>query len=139
MCRCRRERYRAAVTDTEWQMLVSSDDSGDTIDQAAAFALSRDLVRMAGIDTVPHDGVPPDGAKSGMGLAIGPLVVSATLSTAAVKALAQIVVANLKRNSARVITLAGKGNKLVITGASAESERQIVEWILHQKSEEPGQ
>jgi len=117
-----------------------SDDAGITISiseqqrgdvERATAMLARELAR-EGVPLTPSTGAAPAGAKSGIVLAGGSLVVSGALSTVAVRAAVQVILAFIRRGVVGEITVKDRDRKLTINNASSETERILVDWWLKQ-------
>ena len=100
-------------------------------DPGAATQLAREFVR-EGIDARPETGVAPPGSKSGGAVTAG-LIVSGLLSAPMIQAVAQIVLARLRRGQPGAITFVDGERELTIENASAETERALVDWITDRK------
>jgi hypothetical protein len=118
-----------------------TEDSGTTIsveDQPgldvarSAMMLARELTREGVHVSRSAEAVPPVGAKSGVAFAGGSLVISGALSTVAARAAARVIVAFIRRGLAGEITVQNGSRKLIISNASREAERILVDWWVEQ-------
>ncbi|WP_155830393.1 hypothetical protein [Glycomyces tenuis] len=71
-----------------------------------------------------------EGAKSGAALQIGTLVVSGLLSAAALKAIADVVIAALQRSSAGSVTVRRADREIVMEGLPPKDVKQAATEIL---------
>src|SRR4051794_7114800 len=110
---------------------------GPTVDAArAATTLARELVR-EGVPVATAGGSAPDGSKSGTVIAVGSLVISGAVSVQAVRSIAQIVMAGMRRGLAGRIHLEDGARKLEIENATRDTERALVAWLNGSNAPEP--
>jgi len=104
-------------------------EEGPGIDAArAATMLGRELAR-EGVPLADGAEAGPEGIKSGTAVAAGSLFLSGALSVPVMKAVAQIVVAAMRRGVAGRIKLQDGKRSIEIENASRDTERALVAWL----------
>ncbi|MBA8923059.1 hypothetical protein BC739_000256 [Kutzneria viridogrisea] len=101
---------------------------------AATSSLLRELHGGARVDARPVSTPAEPGAKSDTATTIGALVVAGLTTPSAIRALVSVLLAFVKRGSARSIELRSGQDRLRIDGAGARTERQVVETWLREHS-----
>jgi hypothetical protein len=115
------------MAEHSWITLSVGEESA--LDAArTATVLARELVR-EGVTVTTADGTPQEGAKSGVVILAGSLVISGAISAQAVRSIAQIVMAAMRRGLAGRIRLEDGGRKIEVENASRETERALVAWL----------
>ncbi|CAM05354.1 hypothetical protein A8924_6529 [Saccharopolyspora erythraea NRRL 2338] len=92
------------------------------------------------VDRVRESG--GEGTKSGLGTALGQLVLSGSFSAATATAVVKVVLANLKRAEARSVALGEGESRAEFTGLTAADQHTLVEAVaarmLQQAAEQDG-
>ncbi|HEY8371256.1 MAG TPA: hypothetical protein VIL00_00795 [Pseudonocardiaceae bacterium] len=122
------------MSGTAHDLLITLHLTGGTpeeLDQQTA-ALREELLLLPDLYRVEHvtTGRTSEGAKSGLAQHIGTLAVNGILSAATLKAVTDIVLAWINRQTTRSATLEKDGNKLVVEGVSKADLAALVQtWI----------
>jgi hypothetical protein len=112
-------------------------EDGPTADAArAATTLARELVR-EGIAVAATSGSAPEGAKSGVVITAGSLVISGAVSAQAVRSIAQIVMAAMRRGLTGRIHIEDGDRKIDVENASRDTEQALVAWLTPPSSPDP--
>lgn len=91
--------------------------------------LQADL-RATGLVTVTRPRVDaPEHTRSGTGASIGELVVSGVLSASTMSALARVMVAYIKRTSARSVVIKRGEDEYRFTGLSEDAELELIQHL----------
>ena len=126
------------MADEDW--ITLSVEGGPTVDAArAATTLARELVR-EGVPVTTASGSAPKGTtpKSGIVIAAGSLIISGAVSVQAVRSIAQIVKAAMRRGLAGRIHLEDGDRKIEVENASRDTERALVAWLNLSSGPDPG-
>ncbi|MGH3819896.1 MAG: hypothetical protein ACRDRE_19525 [Pseudonocardiaceae bacterium] len=102
-------------------------EDGDERVTAEAIRLLGVELHRAGVAAQPIPAGLPPNSKSGVAVTFDALIVYGLLSPAAVAAFTKIVLAFLRRQSARKIIIEHDGDRIEIDGASAASQRAMLE------------
>ncbi|MGC5053160.1 hypothetical protein ACLQ2S_17095 [Micromonospora sp. DT48] len=104
-------------------------EDGPSVDAArAATTLGRELTRK-GVPLETSAAADPDGSKSGTAVAAGTLLLGGALSVPVMRAVAQVVMAAMRRGLAGRIKLQDGERSIEIENASRDTERALVEWL----------
>jgi hypothetical protein len=113
-------------------------EDGTTVDAArVATALGRELVH-EGVAVSTASGSAPQGAKSGIVITAGSLVITGAVSAQAVRSIAQIVMAAMRRGVAGRIHFEDGDRKFDMENGSRDSERALVAWLTSSSSLDQG-
>ena len=111
---------------------------GPTVDAArAATTLARELVR-EGVPVTTASGSGPEGTKSGIVIAAGSLIIGGAVSAQAVRSIAQIVMAAMRRGLAGRIQFEDGDRRIEVENASRDTERALVAWLNSSSVPNPG-
>ncbi|HXE45424.1 MAG TPA: hypothetical protein VN635_09500 [Conexibacter sp.] len=96
---------------------------------AAALALRRELMQLdvADVRRPPADPA-PEGARGADATLLGALLVSA--SAGALPAVVGAIAAWMRRRPGRTVTLSIEGDRIEVRGASADTERELIDAFL---------
>ncbi|MBQ1049254.1 hypothetical protein KBX50_12380 [Micromonospora sp. C51] len=106
-------------------------EDGPGVDAArAATMLGRELAR-EGVPLETAAVAGPEGSKSGTAVAAGTLLLGGALSVPVMRAVAQVVMAAMRRGLAGRIKLQDGKRSIEIENASRDTERALVAWLTN--------
>ncbi|SFQ61305.1 hypothetical protein SAMN05421810_110217 [Amycolatopsis arida] len=115
--------------------LAGTRETGAELDRLTT-ALGRELRAVPGVTVARPAAAVPDGAKSGSAAAIGQLALTGLLSAGTIAAVAQVVVAYLKRHEGRSVTWQRGDRTITLTGHSTEEQLAVLRSLLAETDDE---
>jgi len=121
----------AADEDGDWMLRLSLELEpslmGDMI--AVSRSLASDL-QLAGVPAKLETALAPADSKSGDGIQLAAVTVQSLLAAGVTSAVARIVVAYLQRQGVRRIVLQRGEARIEVTGADAQTQRELLAWLM---------